>query len=324
MSKEVIVMRLAGIVVLTGILASCIGCESTSSLRTAPADDKAGVARSQSAPPEISAARETPAGGGGGSWGDVPRVQPVSFDQAVESQTAASAFDRKIIRNATLSIETDDPSAAHRRVGSIAESHGGFVVTSDFKQTASAQSTVTVVVRVPAAAFDVALGAIRSAGGTVKEENVAGKDVTEEYIDLEARIKTQKALEEQFLEIMKQARKVSDALEVQTQIANVRTEIEQLEGRRRFLQNQAALSTITVTFRTPAPVVTATATGFGHSLKQAFGESVDVAVAIVLGLMRLVIVMIPILLLIVLPLGFVIRVLVRRYAPKKTEPVAQS
>ncbi len=71
--------------------------------------------------------------------------------------------------------------------------------------------------------------------------------MTEEYIDLEARIRTQQALEAQFLEIMKGAKEVSDALQVQRELANVRTEIERVEGRRRFLESQTSLSTIKVT-----------------------------------------------------------------------------
>ena len=77
--------------------------------------------------------------------------------------------------------------------------------------------------------------------------------MTEEYIDLEARLRAQRALEAQFLEIMKTANKVSDALEVQRELANVRSEIERVEGRRRFLENQSSLSTIKVVLQTPAP-----------------------------------------------------------------------
>src|SRR6185295_6582072 len=103
------------------------------------------------------------------------------------------------------------------------------------------------------------------------QEKVSGQDVSEEYLDLEARIRSKKALETQFLEIMKQARKVSDALEVQGELADVRTEIERFEGRRRFLENQSTLSTITATLQMPAPLVVATTTGFSHSIKEAFG-----------------------------------------------------
>ena len=239
--------------------------------------------------------------------------------------------DHKIIRNATLIIETDDPAAAQRKVGLIAETNGGFVVTSEFKTGTTQRSdiTVNVILRIPASLFEATLAAVRSTGGKVVEENVSGKDVTEEYVDLEARLRAKKALEAQFLEIMKQARKVSDALEVQSNIANVRTEIEQIEGRRKYLENQASLATITVTFRTPAPVVTATTTGFGHSVKEAFGEGADTAVAIVLGLIRIVIVMIPIVVLILLPIAwtgrYLVRYLLRKYhQPKQPEPVASA
>ena len=82
------------------------------------------------------------------------------------------------------------------------------------------------MVRVPSRTFGVALDKIQAARQQLAAENVTGQDVTEEFIDLEARIKTQKALELQFLEIMKQAGKIVAALEVQRQIADVRTEIE--------------------------------------------------------------------------------------------------
>ncbi len=150
----------------------------------------------------------------------------------------AAATDRKIIRNAELAIELAAPTEGQRKITAIAEAHGGFVVTSEFKQNEggnqpAASSTVNVVVRVPSMQFAAVVQEIESMGGRVKQRKVTGQDVTEEYIDLEARIRTKRALEAQFLEIMKQAHKVSDALEVQSQLAEVRTEIERLEGRRR-------------------------------------------------------------------------------------------
>src|SRR5262249_13529957 len=137
----------------------------------------------------------------------------------------------------------------------------------------------------------------------------------------EARIRTKRALESQFLEIMKQSRKVPDALEVQKQLAEVRTEIERLEGRRRFLENQSALSTITIALQTPAPVVAATTQGFWHDTKAGFGDGVEFALEIVLGVIRFVIAVIPILLLIVLPCWFLFRLL-RRHIPWPRRPAA--
>jgi len=240
-----------------------------------------------------------------------------SLSAAGSSQASSQAMEHKIIRNAELTIELDAPEEAQRRIAAIAEKHGGFVVNSESRQNdGNAQSaprtSINVVARVPAAKFGEAVEEIQQAGGSVLHRKITGQDVTEEFIDLEARIRAKHALESQFLEIMKRAQKVSDALEVQSQLAEVRGEIERMEGRRRFLENQAALSTITITLQTPAPIVAATTGGFWHGIKLAFGDGLDTSAEIVLGLIRFVIVMIPVVVLILLPLWLVVRWLRRR------------
>ena len=110
---------------------------------------------------------------------------------------------------------------------------------------------------------------------------------------------------------MKRASKVEDALEVQRQIAEVRTEIEKIEGRKRFLENRASLSTITVSLRSPAALAVSPS-GFGRSIREAFVDSIDLAGAIVLFLIRFVILIIPILILLVLPGWLIARYFMRR------------
>ncbi|HJQ25070.1 MAG TPA: DUF4349 domain-containing protein [Blastocatellia bacterium] len=251
-------------------------------------------------------------------------AQVVSLADATSAQAASIAAERKIIRNAELTLETEAPADGQRRITAIAEALGGYVVTSEFKQeTAQAKpsQSVTVVARVPASQFYAALDQILSTSGKMIQKKISGQDVSEEYLDIEARIRTKKALEAQFLEIMKQARKVSDALEVQSQLADVRTEIERLEGRRRFLENQSALSTITVSLQLPAPVVATTSTSFGQEIKQAFGTAVDTAAAIVLFLIRAVIVLTPFALIFGVPAWLIWR-LVRRRTHLHDEPAS--
>lgn len=244
-----------------------------------------------------------------------PAAAQVSLKQADQSQSIAEAMDRKIIRNADLTLEVGAPADVQRKISSIAESLGGFVVTSESKirqiGDAKQELEVNLVVRVPASQFGAALDQIRSAGSRVIQEKIVGQDVTEEFIDLEARARTQKALEAQFLEIMKRANKVEDALEVQRQIAEVRTEIEKLEGRKRFLENRASLSTISVKLQSPTAIAVSTS-GFGRNIREAVVDSVDVAAAIVLFLIRFVIVVIPIFLLIILPGWLLARYVFRR------------
>lgn len=239
----------------------------------------------------------------------------VSLNQADQSQSMAQAMDRKILRDATLTLEVGVPAEVQRKITSIAESLGGFVVTSESKLQqigdAKQELVVDLVIRVPANQFGAAVDQIRNTGNRVIQEKMTGQDVTEEFIDLEARLKTQKALESQFLEIMKQATKVSDALEVQRQIAEVRTEIERLEGRKRFLENRASLSTITVHLQSPTAIAVNTS-GFGRNIREAVADSIELAFEIVLFLIRFVIVMIPILILVILPGWFLARFALRR------------
>lgn len=224
---------------------------------------------------------------------------------------------RKVIQNAEMTIETDKPEEGQQKIGVIAEKHGGFVVISESKHNEAASQNVAstevnVVVRVPAQKFQATIDEIRAVGGRILHEKSSGQDVTEEYIDLEARIRTKKALEAQFLDIMKQAHRISDAMEVQTQLAEVRTEIERLEGRRRFLENQSALSTINITLHTPIQVVAAATRGFFYDFKAAFGNGVDIGSGIFLGVIQFVIVMIPVMLFIVAPAWLVFKWLRRR------------
>jgi uncharacterized protein DUF4349 len=250
-----------------------------------------------------------------GAKREVVSTNQASLQQAEQSQSIAEAMDRKIIRNADLTLEVAEPDAAQRKINSIAESLGGFVVTSESKhhQTSEGKQEleVNLVVRVPAAKFGPALDQIRATANRTIQEKITGEDVTEEFIDLEARLKTQKALEQQFLEIMKQAHKVEDALEVQRQIAEVRTEIEKIEGRRRFLENRASLSTITINLSAPGAIVVNTS-GFRRDVREAISESVELAVGIVLFLIRFVILMVPVFLLIILPVYFIGRFFFRR------------
>lgn len=257
------------------------------------------------------------------------QIQTVSLTQAGKSQASQQvAVERKIIRDADINLEVASPAEGQRKLGTIAEAHGGFVVTSETRlQDNAARDSqpaeiATVQLRVPAARFDAALAEIRAIGSRVRSVKQTGKDVTEEFIDLDARLRTQRALEAQFLEIMKRAGKVSDALEVQTQLAAVRTEIERVEGRRRFLENQAALSTINVTLQPPASLVSVNTSGFFASIKSAFGDGIDIAAEIILGFIRIGIALLPVLLLIVLPLALLWRFLRPRFRrrPKTDAP----
>jgi hypothetical protein len=304
-------MRLTMISLAAMALLALSGCHAAKApMESADSRTTSGGASRASAPEREALSEKKPSG-------TAANQQPASAAQsdAEVIRTSVVATERKIIRNAELTIEVESPTEAQRRIERVAEARGGFVVTSETRRYGSggaANISVTVVLRVPAAQFAAALDEIRGTGSRIQQEKITGQDVTEEYIDLEARIRAKKALEAQFLEIMKQATRVPDALEVQRQLAEVRTEIERLEGRRRYLENQSSLSTITVNLQAPAPLVAASGPSFIQSVKEAFGDAIDIGIGIITGFIRLIGVLVPIALLIGLPLFLLIRYAIRR------------
>lgn len=311
----------AFLIAIALLLSACSAEKMSDRAGSAPVPMSTPAPQSESAP--TTAVQHSQAG----------QAVPAKLDAADQAQSPVVPTDRKIIRNGELTIELDNPDNAQRRITTIAESLGGFVVTSESQQTEShgqqSHLNVTVIVRVPSEKFAAAIDQIRGlgSGAHILHEKISGQDVTEEYIDLEARIRTKKALEAQFMEIMKRAQKISDALEVQSQLAEVRGEIERLEGRRRFLENQSSLSTITIHLQTPAPLVATSTPGFWHNIREAFGDGLTTAAEIILGFIRLAFVLVPVLLFIVLPVWLVWRFALRRMVRewfRKSAPVATS
>jgi Domain of unknown function (DUF4349) len=244
-------------------------------------------------------------------------VAPPTAQPVVAEPTA-----RRVIRTAEVSLEAVEPVAAQRTITQLAEARGGFVLSADTSRVraedGAEQTLVTVVFRVPSVAFDATLQTLRGLG-SVSTEKVTGQDVTEEYVDLEARLKAEYAVEQQYLAILKDAKAIPDILAVQEKLGEVRTEIERAEGRRRFLDSQTSLSTFTVHLAKHIEAVDASGPGFGTSVRKAGRDAVDVAIAIVNGAIRLVGVLAPIALLLGLPAYLVVRAVVRRR--RRSRPV---
>ncbi len=253
------------------------------------------------------------------------RAAPPAAGAAAPAAASATASSpdpaespRRIIRTAELYVETDAPEAAVGKLTAFADARGGFVVSSETsrqKDSDGAETvTTTIVFRVPVGAFDDALAAVRTLGSRVSSEKVTGQDVTEEYVDLEARIRAQRAVEEQYMSILKEAKTIPDILSVQQKLGEVRTEIERAEGRRRFLESQTSLSTITVHVARHIEAVDASGPGFGRSVTLAGHDAVAVGVAIVNGAIRTAGVLLPVGVLIGLPVWLLVRALRRRRA----------
>ncbi|MGI8669268.1 MAG: DUF4349 domain-containing protein [Aridibacter sp.] len=292
-------------------LFSCSG-ESTTESQMIASNTNASMDEDAPALQTGKIAQKDDLGGGGGGGGkeetiSVANPQPsISLDDAEKSKTEEpeKIIGRKIIRNADLKLETKSPEEAQRKITAIAETKNGFVITSSQKSTnsqVSGRDSVSMTIRIPADKFQESLTEIRKTVDRVVVETISGQDVTEEFVDIEARLKTKKALEERFLEIMKQAKSVEDALNVERQLAEVRTEIERIEGRKRFLENQTSLSTITLELQTPA-AISGSSNGFFYELREALSDGFSAALTFILVLVRVLIALIPFLLIFILPI----------------------
>jgi hypothetical protein len=152
--------------------------------------------------------------------------------------------ERLIVKNGTLSMVVGDVVAAIDRIGTYIEERGGFVVMSNVeKRTVAPIGTITV--RIPVERFDVGFEEIQTFGD-VEQRRVDGRDITEEYVDLEAQLNNLRATEEQFLSILNRAVRIEDVLAVQRELTWVRERIERIEGRMNYLRESADMSSITI------------------------------------------------------------------------------
>lgn len=172
----------------------------------------------------------------------------------------------------------------------VARDHGGFVLSTSLEET-SGRATVTL--RVPATDFEAALADAESTGDVTTEE-ISGRDVGQEFVDLDARLTNFEAQETVLLRLMSRSRSVADTLRVQRELQDVQLEIERLRGRLRYLRNQTDLSTITLTLvETGAPV------GRLGTLQRAWHTAADTFGAVVSGSIVVLAVVLPIALLVV-------------------------
>ncbi len=264
-------------------------------------------------------------GNGTGSVDDTLALKPnpaaqLSLANTTAATTDTAPTDRKIVRNADLSLEAGSPEDVQHKITAIAEGKGGFVVDSSQSSSdtkVAVRDVVAMTVRIPAAKFTESMEEIRKTASRVIVETVKGEDVTEEFVDIEARLKAKRAVEQQFMEIMKRATKVEDALSVQNELGSIRSDIERIEGRKHFLENQASMSTIKVKIQTQT-AFSPTSTGFVYKLGESLSSGIDFALNFVLGLVTLLIAILPFAVFIVLPLFLIIRYTVRKRGQPET------
>ncbi|AFH50899.1 Hypothetical protein IALB_3196 [Ignavibacterium album JCM 16511] len=174
------------------------------------------------------------------------------------------SVERKIIKEGNIRFETSSVKETEKFIRTKVAELGGYVGNENVYNFED-RVEHTLIARVPEDKFNTLLDKISSAAEKIESKNVSSLDVTEEFIDVEARIKTKKELEARYKEILKKATRVDEILNIEREMGNLRSEIESLEGRMNYLKNRISLSTLTITFYEKI----STPFGFFSKIKQA-------------------------------------------------------
>ncbi len=162
------------------------------------------------------------------------------FDESIE-------LDRKLIKNAHLNFETDSLASRKKIVDEAVKQFSAYVQHEE-QYASSDRETVTTTVRVPSENFEGFMEAVCVGVGMFDSKTIAVDDVTEEYVDVEARIKTKKELKARFTALLDKAETIKKIMEIEREIAALQAEIESYEGRLKYLSGGVKYATVDISY----------------------------------------------------------------------------
>lgn len=176
------------------------------------------------------------------------KFKALEADKAVSTRgNELTDYDPKIIKNANLAFETDDLNATANTIQTAVKKYKA-QVQHDSESKSSYRMSRDMVIRIPSKHFENFIADIGTGVAYFDRKEISAQDVTEEYIDIEARIKAKKTLENRYLELLKKAGKVSEMLEIEKELSAIREEIEAQQGRLNYMKNRVAMSTVNIEF----------------------------------------------------------------------------
>lgn len=214
--------------------------------------------------------------------------------------STVTVVDQKIIKTAQLSVVVNSTNDAVKGITQMAETRGGFVVTSETYTATDDSQAGSISIRIPADQFAATMTSIKNSVEVVESESVTGTDVTEEYIDLQARLNNAKLLEADYQNILSRSGSIEDTLKVTKVLSQARQEIESLQGQINFINARSNFSTITITLSERPNVIPSVSEKFDLLLvfQQAFQALVLLARAALITLIWVVVIGGPLFLLV--------------------------
>jgi len=180
-----------------------------------------------------------------------------------------STIERKIVYTASVTIEIESAVDSIPKVKAIAESAKGFVSDSSISEYDNNRKNAKLTIKIPADNFDKVLKDLETLG-KVKSQSMYTDDITEKYVDNEARLKNAQRLEANLINLLeKKSKELKDMLAVETELGRVREQIERFEGLKRYYDSKTSMATITVYLNEPYK--------YSSSIFDPLGRAFDVA-----------------------------------------------
>lgn len=210
----------------------------------------------------------------------------VSMDESKALKTGLVATKQKIIKNAALRFESQDLKVTGQNIYTSLKKYNAQVQT-DSESNNDYTLSRTIIVRIPSNYFDAFIADISKGVSYFDVKEISAQDVTEEYIDLEARIKAKKTLEARYLELLKKAGKVSEMLEIERELSAIREEIEAFEGRLKYMESRVSLSTVNIEFYKNTEVGGGSTVSYGTKIGNALKSGFNILSTFFLGLLHI-------------------------------------
>ena len=192
---------------------------------------------------------------------EMDKLMPYPDSPREEAQAPYDgSVERRLIKTGSLSMVVRDINETRVKVVQIVQNHDGFIANQHFNQNErysdnAVQSILSgsITVKIPQESFDSAMNQLRPLALVMTSESTNVNDVTEQYYDLDTRLKNKKAEEQRYRDLLAQATDVSDMLEITQYIERARGEAERLQGQLNVMQNQSNLSTINLYLEAERP-----------------------------------------------------------------------
>jgi hypothetical protein len=223
-----------------------------------------------------------------GSAGGEAEESELSAPGLTTSYVANQApLDRLIIRTVTISLTVEDVAQATNWIRDLAARKGGFVFSSNtYIRDESEFSQITI--RVPQDQLDSSVLELREHELVVQvdSEESTSQDVSQEYVDNEARLEALEETQRRFIALLSEADTVEDILRIESELTNIRSQIETIKGRQNYLDQMTAFSTITITAHVGATDVEPLSDDDDGFIARIFGDSWDQASGFIEGLLQ--------------------------------------